>query len=761
LLVGWNSKTGANNWQTPYFIVEPEFNNNPFNFRRYFCILFRQSQKDKHMVMDLDEDAGFETSVIPVIDPPRSPEIGGSVSSFVNVAFHQNAIPILSDLSIALDESADEIRGATLTLESDPPFVAKRSWVLDRLIPGNTVRVTDTDLNLDPGLLAGMTEAHLARVQLSLVHENVRVAERAFDTKLLAPDEWGGIASFPEILAAFVRPNDPAIEILLKKAADALHASGKQASLDGYTTGRRERAWEIASGIWSAVSSLDIDYAVPPASFETTGQKVRSPSHILEYGLATCLDLTLLFAAALEQAGLNPLVVLTQGHACVGVWLTKQDFSTAVVSDPLELRKRLQLGEMILFETTLAAQRVRHSFRSACERGATHVAESADEAFELAIDIRRARQKRILPLADLNATPPQQEPDAHTPGSPLFIDEAPDFGDFPEPPTPAGTDETPAARLERWKRRLLDLSLRNRLLNFKASSKSIPLVCPDPAALLRMIASGNDIKLLPKPDLMSGEDPRNQNIHLTRHGDDATKSFALEALNRGEVIADTPASDLDTRLLELYRTAHQHLEEGGANVLFLAVGFLRWTQQAKDSAKKAARAPLILIPVTLDRKSARSGFRFKSHDDEIRFNPTLLQMLKQDVGLNLPALEKDLHKPGEIVDVPAVWRIMRTAILEIPGWEVSEEIVLSTFSFTKYLMWKDLVDRTEDLKRSPIVQHLIETARRRRMRRRHVSSGSHRPRPRSSARDDSDRTRLEHRAHLVDGLVDQSRRDAG
>ena len=45
----------------------------------------------------------------------------------------------------------------------------------------------------------------------------------------------------------------------------------------------------------------------------------------------------------------------------------------------------------------------------------------------------------------------------------------------------------------------------------------------------------------------------------------------------------------------------------------------------------------------------------------------------------------------------------------IKGWEVTEQVVLATLSFTKYLMWKDLVDRTDLLKRNPVVRHLIET----------------------------------------------------
>ncbi len=111
-----------------------------------------------------------------------------------------------------------------------------------------------------------------------------------------------------EMVAAFVQPNAPAIDRLLKGAALALQAGGKSGSIDGCTHGSK-RAWELASGIWAAVLQRKLNYALPPASFEHMGQKVRSPSQVLDGGLATCLDLALLFAACLEQAHLNPLLV--------------------------------------------------------------------------------------------------------------------------------------------------------------------------------------------------------------------------------------------------------------------------------------------------------------------------------------------------------------------------------------------------------------------------------------------------------------------
>src|SRR3546814_18121044 len=100
-----------------------------------------------------------------------------------------------------------------------------------------------------------------------------------------------------------------------------------------------------------------------------------------------------------------------------------------------------------------------------------------------------------------------------------------------------------------------------------------------------------------------------------------------------------------------------------------------------------------------------------AHDDETVFNMTLLEMLRQDFGLRLPQLEGKLPEDESGVDVALIWNIVRKAVIDMKGFEVVEEVVLSTFSFAKYLMWKDLSDRTAELKESPFVAHLIATPR--------------------------------------------------
>ncbi|WP_139101690.1 DUF4011 domain-containing protein, partial [Acinetobacter baumannii] len=58
---------------------------------------------------------------------------------------------------------------------------------------------------------------------------------------------------------------------------------------------------------------------------------------------------------------------------------------------------------------------------------------------------------------------------------------------------------------------------------------------------------------------------------------------------------DTPL--LEKRLIEVYRASRTALEEGGANTLFLAVGFLEWRET--ERSKSTFKTPLLLIPVQI------------------------------------------------------------------------------------------------------------------------------------------------------------------
>lgn len=646
-------------------------------------------------------------------DGGESPVQGPAVTILVetaaklNFAAHQSSFAFLRDLRIVNNDPALALSDVVVTMSASPAFLKPKSWHMDRLAPASTLAVKNRDVDLDGGFLLDLTESIRGTVTIGAKAGDRLLGQEQKVVELLAYNEWGGGGYMPELLAAFAMPNDPAIDRVLRDASTSLRKAGKPDGIDGYKSGSRQRVWEIASAIYTAVSNLGIAYALPPASFEKNGQKIRLPSQILEGRLATCLDTTMLFASALEQAGLNPIIALPQGHAFVGVWLQPEELASIVVDEAEMLRKRVQLNELVLIETTFATSRPAPPFSTAISAANDCISPDKDETFLAGIDIRRARAHRITPLGrKVGGVSGVGDGEQH-PQVEQALEDAPPLPDFDGQVEEDGLPETPAGRLERWQRKLLDLSARNPLLNHKSSKTSLRLICPNPALLEDGLAAGARfaIQAVPTPSSV-GQD---EEVHRQRTGEIIIEEYARAALDKKQVLVDLPEEELNRRAVEIYRKAQTALQEGGANTLYLAIGFLLWKQDEKSDRR--FRAPLILLPVTLERKSVRSGVRMLAHDDEPRFNTTLLEMLRKDFRIDIRDFDGPLPADVNGIDVASIWERMRRAVKDAPGFEVVEDVALGHFSFAKYLMWKDLVDRTDALRKNAVVKHLLDTPR--------------------------------------------------
>ena len=641
-------------------------------------------------------------------DPVSLPDSGVTIAieadPTTGLAAIQNLVPLVRSIRIH-NGTDEELRDLVLRVGSAPLFAQPKRIRFDRLMPGESRLLSTIDLSPERGFFHQASEAIRGQLSACLLQGERELTVAAHEIEVLAYDQWAGTRALPELIAAFSMPNNPAVDRLLGKASTLLRSQFADLSMNGYQSKNREVVWKQVSAIYSTIAAENLQYAEPPASFGSDGQKIRTPDRILDGKVATCLDLVMLFASCFEQAGLRPVVLLKEGHAWVGVWLHAARFSSAAVDDVQAIRKRVGTGELIAFETTAVAQHasVRPSLRLALEHGQRLLRD--DEAFRLAIDVQRARELNILPLpsratlegtaTDDSATPAGVEP---TPVLPPFEPDDPIEIEGPVADTPEG-------RLAKWKSRLLDLSLRNRLLNFKPTKATLTIVAPDPEALENAVADGVEFRMSAAPVMMDGQDGRSDALHVIRTGTSALEETARKSLAERELIAKVSERSLQDHLLAIHSTARTGLEEGGANTLYLAFGLLRWTDG--DRSAQTWLAPILLIPVVLTRQSVRSGYRLSRHDDEPVVNPTLLQLLESKFGLSITGLAA-ADREARGVNVTGLLQKFRLAVREIPQWEVLDEVHLGLFSFTKYLMWRDLQDRTEQLKANRVVRHLIE-----------------------------------------------------
>ena len=636
----------------------------------------------------------------------QSIEIHADIATKLNYASHQSAFPMLRNLWVENLHAEHPIDRLILRVQTDPKFIHEKVWHVDRIAAQGSVSISDRDLQVSGSFLLNLTESVSGTVAFSLERDGLVLTEISKPIELLAYNEWGGTGFMPELLAAFSMPNDPAIDKIIRSASEVLRRAGKHDGIDGYKSGSRQRVWEIISAIYTAIANLGLTYAVPPASFEIDGQRIRLPSQILEGRIATCLDTAMLFSSAFEQAGLNPIIALPKGHALVGAWLQPEELSNVVIDEAETLRKRVDLQELALVETTFAVHHRPPPFSRAFDAAKKIISPEDDDTFVAAVDIRRARAHAIHPLGLLlESSGPIGEPmDA---AQNLELEASPSLPDFDSPKPEETRIETAEGRLERWQRHLLDLSLRNPLLSHRSAKTSLQIICPDPSQLEDKLATRSRIQIVSAPN--SDSPTRDEEVHQQRTGELITEEYAKTELGRGRVLVSLPSEELSKRTVGIYRKAQTALQEGGANTLYLALGFLVWRRNDKEDRR--FRAPLILLPVSLERQSVRSGIRMVAHDDEPRFNTTLLEMLRRDFRIDIQGLDGELPGDDKGVDVTGIWNRVRAEFRDTPGFEVVEDVVLGHFSFAKYLMWKDLVDRSAALRENAVVRHLIDTPR--------------------------------------------------
>jgi hypothetical protein len=194
-------------------------------------------------------------------------ELSYTVSDHVNVAFFQNAIPILRGISVA-NNLAEDLSEVTVSFASEPPFIAPGSVTISTIKSGSQHHLPALDLNLDLALLSGLTASRRSEIKVRVRRGEKVLVEKSKEVNLLPPGFWGGSQSSPDLLAAFVRPTDPSVDVILRDAAEKLKKAGKETAFDGYRSGKKGRVWEMAAAIWAAMVGYAITYVYPPASFE-------------------------------------------------------------------------------------------------------------------------------------------------------------------------------------------------------------------------------------------------------------------------------------------------------------------------------------------------------------------------------------------------------------------------------------------------------------------------------------------------------------
>ena len=244
--------------------------------------------------------------------------------------------------------------------------------------------------------------------------------------------------------------------------------------------------------------------------------------------------------------------------------------------------------------------------------------------------------------------------------------------------------------LEQARAQLLDLSMRNRMLNFRPTKlSSIHIVDERPDEVYdRLVVNEKLMQLRPKSEEKASSVimPVGK-TELELQDEDAkwnldTSAIPSQHMDR-YLQTDIPAGELEKRSRSIYQRSASVFEEQGFTVSFLALGFLEWKES--PDAVEIRKAPLILIPVELERKKISSSYNLRWTGEDIFTNVSLQSKLSEQ-GINMPDFEMAESKE----EINTYSKRCIEAVSTQKEWRITQGIYLGFFSFAKFVMYRDL-----------------------------------------------------------------------
>lgn len=612
-----------------------------------------------------------------------------------NYSLINNRIPICQSLELS-NTSKTPIKNITVVCEGEY-IKTYTSGIILQINAGESVRVSDFEIVPDAEKVLELTERLITNFKVCVLSDGISISEQEFELELMAYDQWLGNSILPQSIVSFITPNHPDIKAIIVKAASILKDITGSSQFTEYQSGNTNDVRQQVAAVYAALHQLGIVYRAMPANYSEVGQRVTMPDQVISGKLGNCIELTLLFASILESIGINCGIVFQKGHAYLAVWLVDDCCSYSICDDASFIEKKCSRGidEMLVIESTMVTKE-KTSFEDAVKTAEQNLADHSK--FEMMIDVLRCRLERFFPLPIRIKTDGRWEVVSDGVDHDVCITNVKEHDRFDL--TNISESKRELSKMDIWERKLLDFSLRNSLLNLYLRRKAIQFISFDIDRIEDHLADGEEYNILSKPNSEFKIESEDRLIKSKLA--EPLRNLITNDIEHHKLHTFQTETETNATLKNIYRAARNAIEETGANSLFLTIGTLRWYETPKSETPRFA--PILLLPVEMVYK--KGGYYIRTRDEEATLNITLIEFLKQnyDIKINgLDILPKDEHG----VDVPLIFAILRDALKEQKRWDVEEECLLGTFSFSKFLMWNDIHNHRDEMLQNKVVDSLV------------------------------------------------------
>ncbi|AEI49709.1 DUF4011 domain-containing protein [Runella slithyformis] len=265
--------------------------------------------------------------------------------------------------------------------------------------------------------------------------------------------------------------------------------------------------------------------------------------------------------------------------------------------------------------------------------------------------------------------------------------------------------------------RLLDLSSRNGLINYKHPNKGCLRFVNQPnlnAIFERLVENNKPVILknvpLPPNDLFTTKRPIAESHAKENLGVDISPDFPISCCDptSGKHFTKIQTlyypADLEKLCRKIRAQARTVVEETGTNMLYLMFGFLEYYES--EDSERPLIAPLLSLPVvlekdTIDQESRTYNYSISYSGEDLQDNQSLRVKLEQEFLLQLPVFDED-DTPGTYLK-----KVDKTIRMQ-KRWKVRYQLTLGFLSFGKLAIWSDLdIKKWPGLSKSPLLRKLF------------------------------------------------------
>ncbi len=614
-------------------------------------------------------------------------EINGELMKFVSYAAYYCRLPLFTSVKL-FNRAAETATGLVVSITSSTGLVIPQEINIEELPGESSVELAPQNL-MNPKYLADRDAPEVCEVSVVVTMGKKELCSFKSDVQVLPMDFWGGTDDNAELLACFVRPRLADCQKVMAAANEQLTEWKISTEVTGYAGSDKTRVLNIVAAIYSAIRKQNIERQPQPDI--TAPFSAGNTGSIMQSRKASPFEMAVLAASCLESVKLNPVIVIGKNSLAVGVWMYGSCFSSSTEDDMGIVVQYVSDGvnNLTIFdvEDIYAYKKASYALSS------SHFTDKLKKGeYDFLLDIKRCRIGGFFPLPLKVKTKSGYE---------LLSDKDSSIDEKPAEIIDASRyeyDKT-VTRDTNWQRRLLDLTQKNNLLNFRYRKDCIHVCCPDLDTFFQRTEEHGKFTLTPADksitDLFKNIDMSFDTAkNLKRMGE-----LVNIELNDCKMRTFQKAEEINEATSALMRKNRSAEEEAGCSTLYLASAFLRWKY---NDDKDFKYAPLALTPVTIIKSKAQGVQVVVGSGCEV--NTTLLEFLKQEFGIDVRGVEGKGLTPREIAAV------FRAKTADMKGWMVYEEVYIAQFTFARYAMWADVKFNMDSFSQNKLIASLISNS---------------------------------------------------